>query len=204
VGGRGGGGGGGGGCEPAADVVPAAAPAVAARGRRLRGPGEQDAMFAFSTTIRPTKDKSLCSTKAASEKDTASAQKLGQLQLFIVVRISNPTGMHGPTLGQSHTCLAPAPRAHGDGHGRLRATRRGRGGARSHCRYVLPLIRFTPESRTYSVPLFLKRQCDRTLGGGPRRCRARAVPPVGRGESEKFSAILPRECMGQPASFGPT
>jgi hypothetical protein len=51
--------------------------------------------------------------------------------------------------------------------------------ARSHCRFVLePPIRLTPESLrnifvTYSVPLFLKRQCDRTLGtedqsrGGP-------------------------------------
>jgi hypothetical protein len=28
-----------------------------------------------------------------------------------------------------------------------------------------PLIRFIPDSLTYSVPLFLKRQCDRTLGG---------------------------------------
>ena len=36
---------------------------------------------------------------------------------------------------------------------------------RLHCRFVLPLINCTPESLTYSVPLFLKRQCDRTLGG---------------------------------------
>jgi hypothetical protein len=36
--------------------------------------------------------------------------------------------------------------------------------ARSHYRAVSPLIHFTPESLTYSVPLFLKRQCDRTLG----------------------------------------
>ena len=42
-----------------------------------------------------------------------------------------------------------------------------RGGrARSHCRFVLPFIYFIPESLTYSVPLFLKRQCDRTLRGG--------------------------------------
>ena len=37
--------------------------------------------------------------------------------------------------------------------------------ARSHCRSALLLIHFTPESLTYSVPLFPKRQCDRTLGG---------------------------------------
>jgi hypothetical protein len=36
--------------------------------------------------------------------------------------------------------------------------------ARSHCRSVLPLIRLIPDSLTYSVPLYLKRQCDRTLG----------------------------------------
>jgi hypothetical protein len=33
-----------------------------------------------------------------------------------------------------------------------------------HCRFVRPLINFIPDSLTYSVPLFLKRQCDRTLG----------------------------------------
>ena len=38
--------------------------------------------------------------------------------------------------------------------------------ARSHCRFAPPLIHFTPEVLTYSVPLFLKRQCDRTLGEG--------------------------------------
>jgi hypothetical protein len=36
--------------------------------------------------------------------------------------------------------------------------------ARSHCRFALPLIHFIPDSLTYSVPLFLERQCDRTLG----------------------------------------
>jgi hypothetical protein len=35
--------------------------------------------------------------------------------------------------------------------------------ARSHCRFVLPLIRFIPDSRTYPVPLFLKPQYDRPL-----------------------------------------
>ena len=39
--------------------------------------------------------------------------------------------------------------------------------ARSYCRFVLPLIHFIPGSLTYSVPLFLKRQCDRTLGAHP-------------------------------------
>jgi hypothetical protein len=36
--------------------------------------------------------------------------------------------------------------------------------ARSHCRFVLPRIRFIQDLLTYSVPLFLKRQCDGTLG----------------------------------------
>ena len=32
--------------------------------------------------------------------------------------------------------------------------------ARSHCRFVLPLIHFIPDLLTYTVHLFLKRQCD--------------------------------------------
>jgi hypothetical protein len=39
--------------------------------------------------------------------------------------------------------------------------------ARSHCRFVLPLIHFVPDLQTHSVPLFLNRQCDRTLGEDP-------------------------------------
>ena len=37
--------------------------------------------------------------------------------------------------------------------------------ARSHCRFVIPLIHFMPDSLTYSVLLYLKRHCDRTAGG---------------------------------------
>ena len=43
-------------------------------------------------------------------------------------------------------------------------TSNGKFRARSHCRFVLPLIHFIPDSLTYSAPEFLKRQCDRTLG----------------------------------------
>jgi hypothetical protein len=32
--------------------------------------------------------------------------------------------------------------------------------ARSHCRFVPPLTHFIPYFLTYSVPLFLKRECD--------------------------------------------
>jgi hypothetical protein len=42
---------------------------------------------------------------------------------------------------------------------------RGRLRARLHLCFVLPLIHFISDLLTYSVPLFLKRQCDRTLGG---------------------------------------
>ena len=35
--------------------------------------------------------------------------------------------------------------------------------ARSHCRFVLPFIRFVPDSLIHSIPLWSKRQCDRTL-----------------------------------------
>jgi hypothetical protein len=37
-------------------------------------------------------------------------------------------------------------------------------GARSRCRFAPPLIHSIPDSLTYSVPLFLKRKCDRTPG----------------------------------------
>jgi hypothetical protein len=47
------------------------------------------------------------------------------------------------------------------------AARSGGGGrARSHCRFVPPLIHFIPDFTLASVPRFLKRQCDRILGGG--------------------------------------
>ena len=45
-------------------------------------------------------------------------------------------------------------------------------------RFVLPLIHFVPDSLRDSVPLFLKRQCGRTLGD-ERRLRARAPAPSG-------------------------
>ena len=55
-----------------------------------------------------------------------------------------------------------------------RSAARGASRARSHCRFAPPLIRFIPYSRTYAVPLFLKRQCDRTLDARrPPRRRSR-------------------------------
>jgi hypothetical protein len=76
-------------------------------------------------------------------------------------------------LGQPDTFLAQG--AGGAGPARLRlqaADIRREGGARSHCRFVLPSIRFIPDSLTYSVPLFLKRQCDNPT----RRSRATSRP----------------------------
>jgi hypothetical protein len=61
------------------------------------------------------------------------------------------------------------------------ATWRGGGRVRSRCRFVLPRIHFTPDSRTYLVPLFSKQRCDQSLGGGRHRrgrdrLGARALP----------------------------
>ena len=59
--------------------------------------------------------------------------------------------------------LAHGPRGAGRG-GLWPAAPGGPARARSHCRSALLLIHFTPDSRTHSVPLYLKRQCNRTLG----------------------------------------
>jgi hypothetical protein len=99
---------------------------------------------------------------------------------------------------------------------------------------ALPLIRFILDSLTYSVPLFLNRQCDRTLGlpalplRRPARLRglrhrARAGAAAGglhtgvhrqsehgavslqkSGQLQPFVTVFPQGCMGQRASFGPT
>jgi hypothetical protein len=45
-----------------------------------------------------------------------------------------------------------------------------------HCRFVLPLIHFTTDLLRESVPLFLKRQCDRTLHEGRRQRQQRQEP----------------------------
>jgi hypothetical protein len=48
--------------------------------------------------------------------------------------------------------------------------------ARSHRRFAPPLVHFIPYLLAYPVPLFLKRQCDRTLAAG-RQARVRGVGP---------------------------
>ena len=47
---------------------------------------------------------------------------------------------------------------------RTRRGCRGSARARPRCRFVLLRIHFIPGLLTYSVPLFLRRQCDRTPG----------------------------------------
>ena len=56
---------------------------------------------------------------------------------------------------------------HEDGEEDVAPDRRGEPGVRSHCRFAPPPIHFIPDSRTYSVPQFLKRQCDRSRGEPP-------------------------------------
>jgi hypothetical protein len=67
-------------------------------------------------------------------------------------------------------------------HQRLRLAGGGPGAARarSHCRFALPLIHCIPESLTYSVPLYLKRQRGRAPGAARGAARAAA----GRGRAD--------------------
>ena len=96
-------------------------------------------------------------------------------------------GVHRPQArrgGPGHARRRARP-ARGGARGRRRAREgalRGGGGeghrgdarARSHWRFAPPLIHFEPYSLPYSVPLFLNRQCDRTLGDARHRAAAHA------------------------------
>jgi hypothetical protein len=75
-----------------------------------------------------------------------------------------------------------------------------RGGhrARSHCRFVLPLIHFIPYFLKYSVSLFLKRQCDRTLAGH-RRVRRGGQRGRGRGQRAGHGGFLSNSSVFFPA-----
>jgi hypothetical protein len=70
----------------------------------------------------------------------------------------------------SDACPRPTtdapPHAGGGGGGVPPRGGDGGGRARSRCRPAPPQIHFIPDSRMYSVPLFLARQCDGTPGGG--------------------------------------
>jgi hypothetical protein len=78
-----------------------------------------------------------------------------------------------PAVAEAQRNGEPACDVHDRRRDRLRS--RGRRGARSHCRFVPALVRFTPESLTHPVPLRLKRQCGRTPG---HRAHARAREAV--------------------------
>jgi hypothetical protein len=82
-------------------------------------------------------------------------------------------GLYGSWLGRGRPGQLHLRRLHDFGA----AAQHGRRRARSYCRFILPLIKFIPYSLTYSVPLFMKRQCDRILGRRlPERRRPGARP----------------------------
>ena len=94
-------------------------------------------------------------------------------------------GVHG--VREHRSCAECAGSTHRPGPGPSAA-----GGAarvRSHCRFTLPLIHFIPDSRTYSVSLFLKRRCDRTLG---------AADADGRGRLSLGASVLSFSLFGLP------
>jgi hypothetical protein len=111
------------------------------------------------------------SSRRPSEQDAVSAQKLGQLHPFIAVFPQKCT--HGPTciFWANLTPFSLQPSRAADRHARaelpdgaLRAGACGSTRTRSHCRFVLQLIHCITDLLRDSVPLFLKRQCDRTPG----------------------------------------
>ena len=76
--------------------------------------------------------------------------------------------MHGPT-GICWTSLTPFSLQMLDRALGIAEAPDGANRARLHGCFVPPLIHFIPHSLTYSVHLFLKRQCDRTIGAKARR-----------------------------------
>ena len=108
-----------------------------------------------------------------------------------------------PTAGR---LSAPARRHQPDGRRAGAAGGGADGGpdrARSHCRFVPPLTHFIPDELTYSVPLFLNRQCGRTPGGdilgpaGPAGAKD-AELAQNLGQPQHFIAVFP------PWMHGPT
>jgi hypothetical protein len=78
----------------------------------------------------------------------------------------------------------------------------GQARARPHCRFA-PLIHFTPDSRTYSAPFFLKRQCDRTLGQAARAGAGNApASSAWRQRTPPVTAAQDSQGGGRPAVGG--
>jgi hypothetical protein len=98
----------------------------------------------------------------ASKRPWRSSQRIGFVWRFCLGAQQGAqqpkTAVSGPGSGRAARRAAPP---------RLDVRLRRPGRARSHCRFVLPLIHVIPQSLTYSVPLFLKRRCDRTLRPAP-------------------------------------
>ena len=90
------------------------------------------------------------------------------------------TERRSPLAADQHRVLSEGRRQ------RAAGGQRGARRARSYCRFVPPFICFIPDSLKYLVTLFLKRQCDRTLGArqplrdrrGLRRLQLRGQRPV--------------------------
>jgi hypothetical protein len=86
------------------------------------------------------------------------------------------------TVSDGQLTVTGGPYNSGRCHSLSMVTIHGGDRARSHYRFVLPLICSIPDSLTYSVPLFLKRQCDRTLGG-------ELIGPAAESAQKKFRAF---------------
>jgi hypothetical protein len=86
-------------------------------------------------------------------RPTSTTTKVGSRLLMAERRPPRGAGSASAPPATRSTAAAAPPRSRP-------GTRR----ARSRCRFAPPLIHFVRDSLTYSVPLFLKRQCDRTLG----------------------------------------
>jgi hypothetical protein len=80
---------------------------------------------------------------------------------------------------------------------------------RPHCCFAPALIHFVPDSRTYWVPLFLKRHCDRTLEWAPpdyapdALIRRAATPDDGVHCADVVDALKVRKSQAGP-DVGPT
>jgi hypothetical protein len=75
-----------------------------------------------------------------------------------------------------YCCSSSSPLSCRQGRAGVDGRQEGGDRARSHCRLVLSPIHVIPDFLRYSVPLLLKRQCDRTLGGEGAGRAAAQVP----------------------------
>ena len=74
----------------------------------------------------------------------------------------------------------------GGGHASRAELHGGPRQARSHCRFVLPLDHFAPDTLRESMPLVLTRHRDRTLGPRQLHLRAAGLPAVVPGPARQW------------------